>query len=49
MRPGGTTREKWRTPDEKVGERSIFMLRASKGGSLHLCQLRIASVGVSQT
>jgi hypothetical protein len=30
MRPGGTTREKWRIPDRKVGEMSVFMIEAPK-------------------
>jgi hypothetical protein len=30
MRPGGTTRGKWRIPDEKVGEWSVFMFGVSK-------------------
>jgi hypothetical protein len=30
MRPGGTTRAKWRIPDGKVRERSVVMFRAQK-------------------
>jgi hypothetical protein len=30
VRPGGATREKWRIPDGKVGERSAVMFGASK-------------------
>jgi hypothetical protein len=30
MRPGATTRGKWRIPDGKVGERSIVMFGATK-------------------
>jgi hypothetical protein len=30
VRPGGATSEKWRVPDEKVGERYVVMFRALK-------------------
>jgi hypothetical protein len=30
MRPSKATRGKWRIPDDKVGERSIFMFGAPK-------------------
>jgi hypothetical protein len=30
MRPGGATRGKWRIPDVKVGEWSVFMFGALK-------------------
>jgi hypothetical protein len=30
MRPSKATRGKWRIPDDKVGERSIFMFGAER-------------------
>jgi hypothetical protein len=36
MRPGGATREKWRIPDGKVGERSDVIFKAPKVVAPHV-------------
>jgi hypothetical protein len=48
MRPSGTNRGKWRIPDGK-GESDLFLCSELRGGRLHLCWLRTASVGLCVT